>query len=370
MSRFPSRLAVIPGAAIERARHRRRTRPTELRRVLVAHHLLLGDTLMLTPLLAKLRANHPDAEIAMTVPRAMHPLYERRPYGVTPLEYDPHDANTLPPILDGDGWDLAIVPGDNRHAWLAMAAGARWIRAFAGDTPGWKSWFVDESVPYPGEPAAWGDMVAELADGLAPPPYRVTDWPAPSFPAFERPPTKRYAVLHVGASTPLKLWEPEKWRELASWLDGRGLLPVFSGGRGEAPIVAAIDPGRRRLSFAGRLTLPQLWHLLAGAAMLIVPDTGVAHLGRIVGIPTVALFGPGSATVSGAGRFWCTSPFRAVTIPDFPCRDQHKLFRREIDWVMRCGRGLTECAAPRCMHAITLAMVTQAIDALLEDSRA
>ena len=37
------------------------------RRILVLHHLLLGDTLMLTALLAKLRAQYPAAEIAMTV---------------------------------------------------------------------------------------------------------------------------------------------------------------------------------------------------------------------------------------------------------------------------------------------------------------
>ena len=37
----------------------RRVEPIEPRRILIAHHLLLGDTLMLTPLLAKLRASHP-----------------------------------------------------------------------------------------------------------------------------------------------------------------------------------------------------------------------------------------------------------------------------------------------------------------------
>ena len=52
----------------------RRMPPADPRRILVAHHLLLGDTLMLTPLLKKLRALHPDAEITMTVPPAFAPL--------------------------------------------------------------------------------------------------------------------------------------------------------------------------------------------------------------------------------------------------------------------------------------------------------
>jgi hypothetical protein len=33
---------------------------------LIAHHLLLGDTIMLTPLLAKCHARGPEAEIVMT----------------------------------------------------------------------------------------------------------------------------------------------------------------------------------------------------------------------------------------------------------------------------------------------------------------
>jgi len=108
------------------------------------------------------------------------------------------------------------------------------------------------------------------------------------------------------------------------------------------------------------LSLPQLWRLLADAALLVAPDTGVAHLGRVVSVPTVALFGPGSALISGPGLFWRDAPFRAVTVEPFPCRDQRVLFKREIAWVRRCGRGIGECPRPRCMDAIDLAQVCAA----------
>jgi predicted small integral membrane protein len=42
---------------------RRRSPMGDPRRVLVAHNLLLGDTLMLTPLVAKIRARFPAAAI-------------------------------------------------------------------------------------------------------------------------------------------------------------------------------------------------------------------------------------------------------------------------------------------------------------------
>src|SRR5207249_3122803 len=154
-----------------------------------------------------------------------------------------------------------------------------------------KNWQVDRLIPYPDRPAAWGDIAAQLVDGPAPSPYRTSEWLAPPGGDFERP-DGAYAVLHVGASSPLKRWAAARWVEIAEALVARGIEPVWSAGANETALVDAIDPERRFPSLAGRLDLAQLWHLLAGARLLVVPDTGVAHLGRIVGVPTVALFGP------------------------------------------------------------------------------
>jgi ADP-heptose:LPS heptosyltransferase len=176
----------------------------------------------------------------------------------------------------------------------------------------------------------------------------------------------RYAVLHVGASSALKLWAADRWLRLAQWLHARGVLPVWSAGASETHLVQRIDPDGRFPSFAGRVDLPQLWHLLEGALLLVAPDTGVAHLGRVVGVPTIALFGPGSAVLCGAGEFWRDVPYRAVTIDPFPCRDQHVLFKREIGWVQRCGRSVAECPAHLCMPAIDVMAVQSGILSLLK----
>ena len=343
----------------------RRAPSASPQRILIAHHLLLGDTLMLTPLLAKLRERYPAADIVMATPRAIVPLYAWRPYGVRAMAFDPRDPATLAAIRAAGGFDLAIVPGDNRFAWLARAAGANWVVAFAGDRPASKNWAVDELVPYPATPAAWGDMVAGLIAGPPPQPYRATDWPAPTCVAFELP-AAPYCVLHVGASSPLKSWPAANWRALADSLAQRGFLVVWSGGRGEEKLVEEIDPEGRYPNYTGKLDLPQLWHLLAGARLLVCPDTGVAHLGRLTGTPTVTLFGPGSALICGAGDFWRDAPYRAITVADFPCRDQNILFRRAIPWVRRCGRGPRECAVAACMNAVTGDAVLDAVASLTE----
>jgi ADP-heptose:LPS heptosyltransferase len=359
-SRFFSRAEIVTRALADRPMRRRA--PADPARILIAHHLLLGDTLMLTPLLKKLRLRHPHADIAMTVPRAFAALYAEAPYGVRPLAWDPRRAN--PGLFDEEPFDVAYVPGDNRYAWLAAAMRARWIVAFADDRPTPKAWPVDVFGRYPAAPHAWGDMVATLVDDQAVPRYAPSEWPTPVASPFERP-RRPYAVLHVGASSPLKQWAAQRWAQLAQQLVARGIEPVWSGGPGEEDAVSACDPDQRFTSYAGRLDLAQVFHLVRDARLLVAPDTGIAHLGRIVGVPTVALFGPGSAVLCGAGDFWRDAPYRAVTVDPFPCRDQRVLFKRDIAWVRRCGRSVAECPQHLCMPAIGVDMVEKAIDQLL-----
>lgn len=365
MTRAPSRILVALLSLWHSLRlaGKRRQVP-DPKRILIAHHLYLGDTLTLTPLLAKLRQQYPQADIVMTVPKNIFPLYADPPYRVTALPYDPRDIKTLFALNRVRGFDLAVVPGDNRFSWLALALGAKWIIAFDGDRPAYKSWPVNQRVPYPDRPAAWGDMVAGLIEGAPPPTYRPEAWPQPKCAPFDLP-ASRYCVLHVGASTVLKLWEPTKWCEVAAHLEQRGVQVVWSAGPHEQEIVDAIDPEGRYLSYAGRLDLAQIWRLVASARLLVCPDTGVSHLGRLTYTPTVTLFGPGSSVLSGAGDFWRESPFVPVTIQDFPCRNQKLLFKREISWMKRCTRSVHECNNNLCMQAITLCMVKSACDLLL-----
>lgn len=367
-SRLRGRIETIARAGQARlATLGRRHAPAHPQRILVAHHLLLGDTLMLTPLLAKIRQRWPGADLAMTVPSAFLPLYSTRPYGVRALAFEPKDPASLRALWRESGFDLAVVPGDNRFSWLAAAMDARWIVAFAGDRPAYKSWPADELRAYPATPGAWGDAVAGLIDGDEAPAYSLADWPPPAAESFASP-AAPYAVLHVGASSPLKLWSPERWMALARRLEQAGLRVVWSGGRGEQRIVESIDPQQHYFSYAGRLNLPQLWHLLANAALLVCPDTGIAHLGRIVGTRTLTLFGPGSATICGRGRFWRNSPYVALGEEPFECRDQRVLFKREIAWVRRCGRSTRECAHPRCMDRLDVDGVVRRAIALLDGS--
>ncbi|MEW6345180.1 MAG: glycosyltransferase family 9 protein [Paraburkholderia sp.] len=372
MSRLSGRIRIFARAIPRLMLKPLRRPPASVQRILLAHHLLLGDTLLLTPLLAKLRAQYPLAQIVLACPKAIMPLYAGRPFGVTALPFDPRDLGSVRGVLDSGPYDLGLVLGDNRHSWLALGAGCRWIVAHAGDVPAWKNWPVNRRVPYPAAPAAWADLATELIEGAPPCAYRPADWPAPAHAALPDAHllTQPYVVLHPGASTEVKRWPDARWRELAQRVEALGYIPVWSGGPGEADLIRTIDPDPHHPNLAGRVGLGELWHLFAGARAVVCPDTGVAHLGRLIGVPTVALFGPGNAQIHGAGRYWSEVPFAPVTIADMPCRDQPFIFRREVAWVRRCDRNSTSCVAWKgdhadCMGRISVESVFNALQNVL-----
>jgi ADP-heptose:LPS heptosyltransferase len=346
-----------------------RQRPQQVNRLLIAHHLLLGDTIMLTALLKKARARFPGAEIAMTVPRAFAPLYAGKPYGVKALAFDPRSLADHVAMRSERGFDLALIPGDNRWSWLARMLKARWIVAFASDRGTYKDVPVDEFVPMPQQPSSWGDIAAGLLEGPGPEGFRHGEWPAPPFAPYAQP-RSPYCVLHLGASSPHKHWPPDRWSVVIDWAESRGYQVVLSAGRGEESLLASVDADGRRSGLAAKLDLAQLWHLLSRASFLVCPDTGVAHLARLVNVPTVAIYGPGSPISTGPGRFWASSPFLALWDPRVPCRDQDLLFERRLAWMRQCWRSVSECGDPVCIRRIEARTVVEAIESLLKAARA
>ena len=355
-SRLPMRLAIAAGAL---ATGLLRRRPREVQRILVAHNLLLGDTLMLTPLLAALRAAHPQARIVMTCGPSFLPLYAGRPYGVDVLPFDPRDRSTLTALRKAGPYDLAIVPAESRHGWLARAAGARWVRGFAGD-----AWYyraaLDETLSYPLQLEVLADLMARLARGPGAGTYDPRQWPPPAG-AGAPCPAEPYAVLHLGAGSPLKYWPTPHWQELAATLAAEGLTVVLSTGRGQEALAQAVDPAHQYVHETGTRDLAGLWHLLAGARLLVAPDTGVVHLAKHTHTPTVALFGPGQQALYVGGRFFAQAPLVGVTVPDVPCRDETVLFNRTLPWVRTCVRPVSACRHnASCSREITVASVVRA----------
>jgi len=356
-------LAALPTLVRNRLR-RQASNAAAPRTILVAQLLLLGDTVMLAPLLAKLRERYPDARIVLTCPPGLLRLFEGRPWGVEAIAWDVRDTTSLARLRAAGPFDLALVPADNRFSWIAAAVGAPRIVGFAGDSRWQKNLPITEFRPLPAAPRAFGDFAADLVDGPDPAPYQPGDWPMPEAAPFAQP-AAPYTLIHLGASSPHKLWPPERWTAIADWFSARGLTVVLACGRGEDALLHQVDPEQRHTRFPGTLDLAQYWQLIAGARILLCPDTGIAHIARLAGTPTVTLFGPGSPVLFGAGTFWREVPYTALWEPDIACRDQNAVFEKPISWARQCWRTPAECGNPRCIRAVEQDAAIQALDAFL-----
>jgi ADP-heptose:LPS heptosyltransferase len=124
------------------------------------------------------------------------------------------------------------------------------------------------------------------------------------------------------------------------------------------------------VNLCGRTSLPLLASVLAGADVVVAPNTGAAHLAAAVGTPVVSLFAP----VVPAGRWapygvptvllgdqdapCARSRARSCPVPGHPCLDQIEpsavvagvaALTPVLDPPApgRAGRGNTACGEPR-----------------------
>lgn len=363
-SRAYSRLLVSALTAWRKLtdRNRPKHRPRDPKRILVIHQLLLGDTLMTLSLLSKLREQYPDSHISTAVPEGFVSIMQGNPLKVEVLPFNLYKPGQLWDLIRQPNYDLALVPGDNRYGWTAYAMGARWICGFSEDTPGKNSGCFDELRPYSDKPAAWTDMVTDLCDGPSPQPYTPGQW-QPLGKHSHSEPVAPYTLIHVGAKTPLKLWPTQRWESLIRLLREQGKHVVVSCGPGEQAILEQLDLPTDIPCFPGNLPLSEFWQRVDGADTLVCLDNGVAHMARLIGTPTVCLFGPASQLIYGAGLFFGQCPYIAVSA-DVSCRDQTDVFKRDIPWARTCERSPQQCPDHICMSAIEVNQVMQAIEQL------
>jgi ADP-heptose:LPS heptosyltransferase len=357
------RLVIIILAIIKSSFFWRRKK-AEPRRILIVHDLILGDTLLLAPLMKRLHEKHPHSQKYILAKPLFVPLFKTKPYGFIALKYNPKSFLDIYQIFLKGPYDQTFVLGDNRFSWLARALGSMWIIGISDDRPKWKNWMLDEVKPFDSQPASWADMMGRLVDGINPRPYKKNEWIRPKIKNSLRFQTsKSFIVCHLGASNSLKFWRATSWQVLIDVLKKQGYEIVLSVGPKEEYLIEEVDPDHKYHHVSGTYSLLEMWTLVESAKILVSVDTGIAHFAKLCNTPVVTLFGPGSPVCHGAGRFWKKSPHIDVTKNLFACRDQNILFRRKIDWVKRCGRNNRECKTPgACMDIITPKQVIESIN--------
>jgi ADP-heptose:LPS heptosyltransferase len=155
-------------------------------------------------------------------------------------------------------------------------------------------------------------------------------------------------VVHPGASVPARAWAPERNAALVDALVAAGRHVTVTGGPDEAALTARVaGPPRQAVrDVGGRTTLPELAGVLAAARVVVVGNTGPAHLAAAVGTPVVSLFAPTVPAVRW--RPWRVP--HALLYVDVPC----------------AGCRARTCPVPGhpCLGGVAVADVADAVERL------
>jgi lipopolysaccharide heptosyltransferase II len=134
-------------------------------------------------------------------------------------------------------------------------------------------------------------------------------------------PTKRWIVVHPGASAASRRYPVESFAAAATRLsDVFGCEILWTGSQEEAALIAEAQAlmGGRSHSLAGRLTFEELAALIAKAPVVISNNTSAVHLASAVSTPVVDLY----ALTNPQHTPWRV-PSR-VLFEDVPCRFCYK----------------------------------------------
>ena len=115
----------------------------------------------------------------------------------------------------------------------------------------------------------------------------------------------KLAILNPGAGWAAKQWAPARYGALAMALAARGLRPVVNYGPDEDILASEVALVSRGIARPMATTLSEFIALARRADLFVGGDTGPMHLAALLGVKTLALFGPTDPARNGP--YWVST---------------------------------------------------------------
>jgi ADP-heptose:LPS heptosyltransferase len=355
------------------------------RRILVRGVNWLGDAVMTTPALLRLREKFPEANIALLTPEKLRDLWLHHPAVNETISFAPSESIfAIGKKLRAGKFDHALVlPNSPRAAMETWLAG---IPQRVGYARPWRNFFLTQTIPSrigavkmrkrtPGEIAqlvAGGNspivnrqspigntlahqtheylhLAAALGANSEPLTPQLTVTPEEIETAKKKFRLDKITApifgLNPGAEYgPAKRWPVEKFIAAARQIQQRtNCVWLVFGGKGDVEQATTIareiqHPASsiQHLNLAGKTTLRELMALLKLCRVLLTNDTGPMHVAAALGTPVVVPFGSTSPELTGPGL---PGDARNHLIKsDTPCSP---CFLRECPIDFRCMNGIS-----------------------------
>lgn len=272
---------------------RKQKAPRSLNQIALLHTAAIGDTILLSAVIADLQATFPKAQI----------IFFSGPSNFSAASLIPHIQVIEIPVINPfrafslirkHQFDLWIDFGQwpRLNAILSYFAKASFKIGF--ETPGqFRHYVYDQTVLH--QPIHELENFRHLVQLASVSPTHL-----PSILPLSAEPSS-YFILHMfagGSRAKWKQWPQERWIALINWLTLRGFPVLLTGSKQDAKkceeVRLACQLPDEITVKAGRSSLYETASLIKSARAVISVDTGVMHLAAAIGAPTVALHGPTS----------------------------------------------------------------------------
>ncbi|MDR1831423.1 MAG: glycosyltransferase family 9 protein [Fusobacteriaceae bacterium] len=268
---------------------------------MIIHTAFIGDVVLATPLIAKVRDTWPGAAISFLTTKTAAPILENNPALTEILVYDKKGSDRgikgfrrIVRRIREKRFDLALIP----HRYLRSALLA-WL-AHIPQRTGYDLWpvrlFYTSLVPYQKNiPEA--DRLLGFAPGSGQKNYPVALFPGPeadqkAAELLGETDGKALILVAPGSRWFTKCWPLQYYSELLSRLRERSdAVIALIGGKEEAAL--PLPAGEGILDLRGKTTLPELAAVISRAAILVTNDSAPVHIASAFpGVQIHVFFGP------------------------------------------------------------------------------
>lgn len=328
-------------------------------RILIAAKFLLGDFVMLVPLIQAVKKKYPKAGISLLIPKPFISLAKTITEVDELIEINEKNADWLKKIKKEHplSWDIGILPFQTAYTPLFYALGVKSIISFP-DPKGRYRKLIHQAVPIPNKAEHLSLLMLQL---LTDHPISAEDLKQTYFNLIETSspvslPT-RYIVIHPGAGGKTRLWPAKNYAFIADQLAKAGYWIVFTGSKAEVPLIEDITKNMSSthfLSMAGQTDLLNFALILQEAQLVLGPDTGALHLARAVDTWSIALMGSAQSELYGPHeKLHNLKKSKFLYIDHLTCRDKKTVFQHAIPGVHNCTRPSCPYAEHPCMNNIS-----------------
>lgn len=283
-------------------------------RILISRMSAIGDTILTLPVAGAIRDAYPDAYLAWVVERKSAAMVRGQEFLDEVIELErgwftsPGGIASARRRLKRLQIDTTIdCQGNTKSALAAWLTGARRRIGYAGYHGSELSRYLNNVLVTP-KKSHLTDRSLQLLQPLAiqqprirwqlPISAEVTSWAE----SWRRRLPERLVLLNPGASWPSKLWEMDRFAEVAAhlWTEHATRSVVIWGSPQERQWAEEIvDLAGGAASLAPETDLLHLAALLGTAELFISADSGPMHMAVAMGTPTIGLHGSTRAQDSG-----------------------------------------------------------------------